>query len=248
MGTRSDERWLTRDRAGYLVAALLVGAAVLGHFERRTVPADDIPLASLPEQIGDWTTVAEEVQIQRDGSYKMLRRTYENAQEHRVFLTVQATYTRAGSLRDWSLAMMADGYTPREERIWHNEDGTFAARVQRMDDGNETRLAVTWYASEHSQSSSFKRAQLTNWRDRLLGRTSPWASLYVVAPVTPDHDDEEALTALADAISGHLRRVLAGKQPRTSADEPLAPGWAEFAHCPPGSVATDLTGIETLID
>lgn len=217
MGTRSIDGWLTRDRAGYAVLALVVGAAVLGHFERRIVPADSIPLSALPMEIGQWTVVEEQVETQPDGSYKMLRRIYQNEDGHRAHLTVQATYTRAGSLRDWSLAMMADGWAPTDERLWRNEDGSFVARLQRLEDGRETRAAVTWYTSAHSHSASFKRAQLMNWHDRLLGRMHPWAGLYVIKTLRPGEEDEQALTLLADAAGAHLRSLLAEDRAQATA-------------------------------
>lgn len=230
MAAQSDNRWLTLSGAACVVIVLLVGAAVLGAVEQRTVPADAISLNALPTEIGGWTAIDEQLQTQPDNSHIVLRRTYQSEDGHKAYLTVQATYTRAGSLRDWSLAMMADGWTPTDERIWSNEDGSFVGRLQRLENGREARIAVTWYSSAHSQSASFKRAQVMNWWERLQGRLSPWASLYLVMPVRPDHENEQCVTSLASAAGKQLQYLLRTDRSQVVA-HPLDSTGAYLASC-----------------
>ncbi|MGI5817392.1 MAG: exosortase-associated EpsI family protein [Armatimonadota bacterium] len=208
MDGRSDERWLTRNRAGYLVAALLLGAAVVGNLEHRTIPADDIALSALPTQIGQWKMVDEDVRNEPDGSYQTLSRTYQASGGAKMHLTVQATRTRLGSLRDWSLAAMAQGWTPAEETVWRSPDGVMEARIQRLVSKSDARIALTWYTSASSQGPSLKSAEMLGARDRLLGDRRPWASLYVIADEGHQEADRTAIVELAAALGPPLRQIM----------------------------------------
>lgn len=206
--TPSRDGWFTVNRAAATVIVLLAGAAVLGFVERRAIPADDIPLDALPKQIGAWTAVDREVETQPDGSYLLLRRTYEDGEGRRAFVTVQATYTRLGSLRDWSLAATAAGWTTGEETIWHSADGLMNARVEQMVHKTDTRVALTWYTSAHSQAPSLKNAEILGARDRLAGGKKPWASLYVVAGTGSSDEDRAIVREIGLGLAPGLRQIM----------------------------------------
>ncbi|MFP4249742.1 MAG: exosortase-associated EpsI family protein [Armatimonadota bacterium] len=209
MATRSDgDRWLTRNRAAMVVVVLLASAAVLGFVEQRTIPADDINLRALPARIGEWSVVEEEASTQPDGSYTLLRRVYQSADGRKAHVTVQATYTRLGSLRDWSLAAMASGWTTAEETVWQSECGLMRARVERMAHRGDRQIALTWYTSEKSQAPSLKKAEMLGARDRLLGGTKPWASLYIVAASGDEDADRMTVQELAGKLGPNLRQIV----------------------------------------
>lgn len=209
----NDNRLVTTRIAKVIVVALLLGALGLGYYERRVVPADDIPLTKLPEEIGSWRVVAEEVRVEPDGSYQLLERTYRNPDGVEAELRMQATYTRLGSLRDWSLASMASGWTPTEERIWESSDGTMRARIQLLVNGENKLVALTWYTSARSQAPTLADAELQAWRDRLLGDLRPWASLYLLAGAQQQEEAERIVTELASSLGPRIRQLMT-QQPR----------------------------------
>lgn len=209
----ADNRWLTRDRAKLIVLGLLVATLGLGYYERREVPATDIPLGELPDGPGSWEMIDEEINVVSDGSYKLLQRLYRNADGVEAEVRVQATYTRLGSLRDWSLAATAQGWTAVEDSVWHGADGRMQARVERLVNEGRTRIALTWYTSGRSQTPSLQRAEMLGWRDRLVGDRRPWASLYILARVEPDQQTEQAVKKLAALIGPSLGEIMAESRP-----------------------------------
>ncbi len=209
MAARRDrDRWLTRNRAAAVVLVLLVSTAVLGFVEQKTIPADDINLIALPAEVGEWTVVEEEASTQSDGSYTLLRRVYQSADGRKAHVTVQATYTRLGSLRDWSLAAIAAGWTTAEETVWQSEDGLMVARIERMAHKADRQIALTWYTSTQSQAPSLKKAEMLGARDRLAGGRKPWASLYITAQSGDEQADRAAVQELAAKLGPGLRQIM----------------------------------------
>jgi len=205
---QADNATLTRQRAQLIVLVALVVALGVGWYERREISAADIPLEALPEQVGPWTVASEEISMSTDNEYKLLARGYQSAEGKKVHVRIQATYTRLGSLRDWSLASMAEGWSVEEQALRQSRDGAMEARIQRLVKGAERRTALTWYTSAKSQSPSLKRAQLKGWRDRLVGGKKPWASLYLVSAASSDAA-EEGVTELAEGLCSALRELMA---------------------------------------
>jgi len=202
--TISKRRWTQ----AIVLVALLATMSMAWH-ERREVSAADIALAQLPQELGAWQTVQEEVGLSEGGAYRLLERTYENDDGYRLHVIVQATHTRLGSLRDWSLASMAEGWSIEQESIWHSNHGLgMQARIQRLVRGTRSRVALTWYTSAESEAPTLQRAELKAWRDRLLGGKKPWASLYIVAETTSDTATEESVTDLAQQLAPELRQLM----------------------------------------
>ena len=181
----------------------------IGWRERREVSAADIPLAQLPQQLGAWQTVQEEVSLSEGGAYRLLERTYENDDGYRLHMTVQATHTRLGSLRDWSLASMAQGWSIEAESVWSSaRESAVEARIQRLVKGPRSRVALTWFTSAESEAPTLQAAELKAWRDRLLGGKKPWASLYIVAETTSDTGTEKPVTELAQQLGPELQQLM----------------------------------------
>jgi len=192
-----------------VVVVALLATMGIGWHERREVSAADIPLAQLPQEPGGWQTVQEEVSLSEGGAYRLLARTYENDDGHRLHVTVQATHTRLGSLRDWSLASMAEGWSMEDESIWSSaREPAVGARIQKLVKGARSRVALTWYTSAQSEAPTLQAAELKAWRDRLLGGKKPWASLYIVAETTSDTATEESVTELAQQLGPELQRLM----------------------------------------
>ncbi|GEM_PF-5520445 len=195
------------------VLALLIAAAIMALVEPREVSPASIPLASLPDRIGAFSAVDEELEMASDGAYLMLERTYRDPAGQEALLRVQATYTRLGSLRDWSLAATAEGWTPKREYVWQAADGADDVRVQHLQKRTAERVAATWYTSARSETGSIKKAQVLAWRERLSGDRRPWASMYLLVPVGEDGDAEAASREIASAIVPRLREMMATTKP-----------------------------------
>jgi len=202
--TISERRWVQA-----VVLAALLATMSIGWHERREVSAADIPLAQLPQQLGSWQTVQEEVSMSKGGTYGLLERVYENDDGYRLHVRVQATHTRLGSLRDWSLASMAEGWSIEQESTWHSNHGLgMQARIQRLVKGARSRIALTWYTSAQSQAPTLQLAELKAWRDRLLGGKKPWASLYIIAETTSETAAENYVIQLAQLLAPELRQLM----------------------------------------
>ncbi len=206
----SKRRWM---QAVVLVA--LIATMSIGWHERREVSAADIPLAQLPQELRGWQTVQEEVSLSEGGAYRLLERTYENGDGYRLHMTVQATHTRLGSLRDWSLSSMAEGWSVEDESIWSSaRESAVRARIQRLVKGARSRVALTWYTSAESHAPTLQSATLKAWRDRLLGGKKPWASLYMVAETTSDTAAEDSVTDLAQQLGPELQQLMSELGPQ----------------------------------
>ncbi len=208
-GTISKRRW-----AQGLVLVALLATMGIGWHERREISAADIPLAQLPQQIGSWQTAEEEVTLSEGNAYRLLQRTYENADGRTLHVRIQATHTRLGSLRDWSLASMAEGWSIQDESIWQTAQVSgVKARIQILVKGPHSRVALTWYTSAESQASTLQSAQLKAWRDRLLGGKRPWASMYVVAQTDSVADAEQAVKQLSQQLAPELQQLMSELEP-----------------------------------
>lgn len=195
------------------VVALLAVTMLTGLTEHGEVSPEGIALDSLPRQIGGWTAVSDEMRMADDNAYLMLERIYENAEGQEALLRVQATYTRLGSLRDWSLAATAGGWTPQQEHIWRSPDGVMDVRIQHLQKRSAERIAATWFTSARSQTPSIKRAQFLAWRDRLLGDRRGWASMYLLLPAASGADAEEAGREIVASVGPMLRELMAVSRP-----------------------------------
>ena len=202
--TISKRRWMQA-----IVLVSLLATMSIGWHERTEVSAADIPLEQLSEQLGLWQTVQEEISLSEGGAYRLLERTYENGDGYRLHMTVQATHTRLGSLRDWSLASMAEGWSVEDESIWSSaRESAVEARIQKLVKGPRSRVALTWYTSAESQAPTLQSATLKAWRDRLLGGKQPWASLYIVAETTSGIATEDSVTELAQQLGPELQQLM----------------------------------------
>ena len=200
-----------------VLAALLVALGI-GWQESRPMSASEIPLEKLPVHVGPWAAAHQAVDVSANGEYKTLTRTYRSDQNDELELTVQATFTRLGSLRDWSLAKAAEGWMPEETTTVKLGSGADniepEVRIQKLTNGTQRVWALTWYTSAGVQASTLRQAQLVAWGERLKGSKQPWGSLYLVARPPADVDSEESLKSCAGELALSLRQTLANASVR----------------------------------
>jgi hypothetical protein len=207
----------SRRRAQLVVLAALLAALGIGWHESREISPADIPLADLPKQIGCWQVVSEDTSLSSGSAYKLLERTYRDGDRGELYVRIQATYTRLGSLRDWSLASMASGWSVEKEWTWTSRasgDGVPPqARMQKLVKGQQQRVALTWYASARSQAHSLQSAQVQAWRDRVLGAKKPWASMYIIAEIGSTIDAQDTVLELAEHLAPRLQQLMQEADP-----------------------------------
>ena len=207
----------TRQRAQAMVLIVLLVALGLGWYESREISPEDIPLANLPKQAGPWQTVSEEIRMSKANDYKLLTRTYQDGSGHNVHVRIQATYTRLGALRDWSLASMASGWSVEDQSIWKSGGGGTGlpteARIQKLANSERYRIALSWYTSAGYQAATLQSAELKGWRDRLFGGKEPWASMYLLAEMDSEPGAREAVKQLAQQLAPALRQLMCAIHP-----------------------------------
>lgn len=204
----SKHRW-----AQALVLLALVGVLAIGWHENREVSPADIPLENLPRKSGTWETVREETSLAKDNAYKLLRRTYEDDKGQKIYVTVHATHTRLGGLRDWSLASMASGWSVKEASIRKiKDDGNgcaWEASIQKLVNGPRRRVALNWYTSAHLQAPTLQLAAFNAWPDWLLTGRKPWANMYLLAEEDSNRTVEEGVRELAQRLAPQVRNLMA---------------------------------------
>jgi hypothetical protein len=189
-----------------IMAVAMVGAAALrARHELRAVPAAQIPLQAIPRKLQDWACTKEHTRDTYGIEVLTLDRVYRAPGGVEAFVTFQATYTRLGALRDWSLARTTGGWsvTSEAEQPLMGAAGAsgrgsprppvpWTVRVQRLTQNQVVDVAVSWYTSARTQTTTLGRAELAAWKDRLKGQRVPWLSLYLTVRATKSLSPEQA--------------------------------------------------------
>ncbi|NSW56897.1 MAG: exosortase-associated EpsI family protein [Armatimonadetes bacterium] len=205
---------LTTRIALWIAVGMLGGTLAWSKYESRCVSASTILLDRVPCDLGDWKCSKSEESDAYGSEVKTLIREYVAPGERRAEVILQGTYTRLGGLRDWPLAHTTGGWTiAHEETRALRVDGSpipVNVRLQRITKGERVVHAVSWYTSPQDQAGSLARAETKAWRDRLVGRRSPWLGLYVAVSSTGKakmKEHEADALGLASAIAPHLPTI-----------------------------------------
>lgn len=193
-----------------ILAVAMVGAAALwARHETRPIPAAQIPLQAIPGKLQTWQAMQTPATEQTRDTYGVevltLDRVYRAPDGVQALVTFQATYSRLGALRDWSLARTTAGWSVTSEADQPLMDAPGASgrdsprppapwtlRVQRLTQNQVVEVAVSWYTSGRTEATALGRAELAAWKDRLKGRRMPWLSLYLTVRATPSLPPEQA--------------------------------------------------------
>jgi hypothetical protein len=198
-----------------LSVAMLAAAWLTGREVQQSASVADIKLDALPRSVGPWQcTQANFVAGYKQGETAHFIMEFRNDQGVIVEAIFSVTRTRLGSLRDWSLARMGQGWVLGEEVVWQSPpvDGlpfpiTAGARWLAKDEMR--RVCINWYVSPPNQSPSFIKAELLGWRDRLVGRDNPWGEMYVVSVSQGRSQDLwDAVTDLTVRLAPHFYELL----------------------------------------
>ncbi len=194
---------------GMLAAALLAGRAALV-----VVDVSNLPLAQIPERLGPWTCVEQEMPAAKNTDEAVyMTRVYEHEDGTLISSSFQVTSSRLGALRNWSVAMMGNGWNVEEPWIV----GPIAAdglpfdlrlKLQWLHRTGLRRLTATWFVSPGAQAVEYERAQMRGWWDKLVGRCV-WGELYMT---TLNGDSasglERATQDLATRLAPHFYAAL----------------------------------------
>ena len=193
-------------------------ALVAGHAGRTVVDLSDLPLTDVPEKLGPWTCTAEEMPEGKNTSEtSYLIRTYEREDGTAVQASLEVTASRLGALRNWSIAMMGNGWNVDEPTQMGpiDVDGLpfeMIAKLQWLHRPGRKMLTATWFVSPRGQAIEYERAQMLGWRDRLLGDCI-WGEMYLkTLEGESEQQLEQATEDLARRLAPHFHSILAERQ------------------------------------
>jgi len=198
--------------ARYVAVAMLVAATVWVQFEGHSMSAEGIALDRTPRQAGKWRCIKQDVSQAYGFETKTMIRLYEDPEKRTAKVTFQATYTRLGSLRDWSLALTTQGWTVTQQvfrPIQASGGGHFGrARVEELTHGETRQVAASWYTSPTREAATLAQAETRAAVDRLMGRRSPWMGIFVTMDSREGKDEtEDEVVKLTAILAPQLRAV-----------------------------------------
>jgi hypothetical protein len=190
-------------------------ALVAGHAGRTVVDMSDLSLTAVPTELGPWSCIEEEMPEEKNtDEARWLGRIYRHEDGAKIQVTLQATSSRLGALRNWSVAMMGNGWNVGEPvtRGPMPVDGLpfdMTVSLQWLHRPGRRVLTSTWFVSPNAQAVEFERAQLLGWRDKLLG-TCIWGEMYL-RTLEGDSEEQlrEAIEDLTMRLGPHFYEVLA---------------------------------------
>ena len=199
-----------------LALVMLGGALAWSRYEMRPIPAASIPLEGLSTQIATWSCTGANARDTYGPEVKTLDITYQRSDGRKAAVIVEGTYTRLGALRDWALARSTGGWNiaNETERNLPSPDGSapVAVRLQELAKGDTREAAVSLYMSRDRYAASLGKAEVSAWRDRFVGRRTPWFGIFVTVPITGTQDREEAQNTaieLAQDLASRLKSIAA---------------------------------------
>lgn len=168
----------------YAALAVVGLALVAGQAGRTVVHVADLPLDTIPTELGPWVCISEDTPEEKNtDETSYLTRTYQHEDGTVIQASLQVTASRLGALRNWSIAMMGNGWNVEEPiqmgpRPVEGLPFEMIAKLQWLHRPGARMLTSTWFVSPGAQAVDYERAQALGWRDRLLGECI-WGEMYL---------------------------------------------------------------------
>jgi hypothetical protein len=218
--TRSTELGVTKPLTIYLGSLLLLLVTALASARAgRVVDMSGFPLDQIPAKLGDWVgrPVQEQASAPPEAGAELdsaqQYRTYRNASGQEVRATLKATCTRIGSMRDYAVATVAEGWTPATRTTWATSlpGVPFEAQILRrvLKKGPGRTYTANWYvASDGRQALTLEDAAIAGWLGRVSGGIV-WGQVYLsIGSKQEDPAAEQALTDCASQLLPAFYQVL----------------------------------------
>lgn len=200
----------------YGAIAVIGLALVAGQLGRTVVDVSGLPLRDIPTELGPWRCVAEQMPEEKNtGEAAYLTRTYERDDGVKIDASMQVTASRLGALRNWSIAMMGNGWNVEApiqlgpvpvEGMPHE----MIAKLQWLHRPGARMLTATWFVSPKTQAVEYERAQALGWRDKLLGECI-WGEMYLKSVEGKSQEQiREATEDLIVRLAPHFYQTIAG--------------------------------------
>ncbi len=203
--------------------AVLALALIAGQAGRTVVDVSDLPLTSVPEALGPWTCIEQEMPEEKNtGEAAYLKRTYRHEDGTEILTSLQVTSSRLGALRNWSVAMMGNGWNvdePTRMRPREVEGLPFemTAKLQWLHRPGRRMFTATWFVSPRGQALEYEKAQMLGWRDKLLGKCI-WGEMYLRSTSADSADSAEKATEdLVVRLAPHFYNLLTRADTKTLA-------------------------------
>lgn len=181
---------------------LAVSAAIANEITR-DVSVRPLDLRGDMGRLGAWrcVQVGKSENLEQGTAFKQAA-VYENDRGVRIQAYFVTTATRLGALRDFSVALEAQGW------VLHNTETVTGPMMPHLGqpmlatiegftrDGKEL-LALGWFVSSRQQAPDLRHAEIRGWRDLLTQMQPPlWAEFY--ATIEVGNSTDEARKALLD--------------------------------------------------
>jgi hypothetical protein len=197
------------------IPVLLGAALALGYGANDDRSADSIGITQLPTAAGAWVCSHQEVLSSTGSESRRVLRTYRRSDGCRIEVTLEATWTRLGALRDWTVARSAQGWVaqPQQARKLHTAGPppfTFTASLRNMQKGSDRIDTLMWFTTTDADAANLVQAEVSAWRGRLLGRAQPWCEMYLTTARKNTEDDiaRTALEELGCELAPQLRQLM----------------------------------------
>jgi len=208
-----------------LVVGVLAATAALGANAGREVDVRSVRLDAIPENTGEWVYAElQRSEVDPRGTSVKQHRLYQNAAGQNIQASLVATATRLGALRDYSVALEAQGWTRGNREILGGPTiGSLGRpmgyRLEQLHHGKRDRLALTWFVSARRQAHDLPGAETKGWLDLILRSHPPlWVELYAAIDVDGDAEDERAsLIAFAETLGPVLAELAQQESGRLAA-------------------------------
>jgi hypothetical protein len=194
--------------------ALLALAALLGRGASHERDVTALDLRGDLARVGGWTCV-EPGDTEDSGTVIKQTGIFEDEAGARVNAIFITTATRLGALRDYSVALEAQGWVLVETESIDGPpidhlDGPMVYRLQTLREGAHWKLGVSWYVSSLHQAEALREAEFEGWWGLLTKSEAPvWSQVFATVDASDAPDEaRESLKAFAEAIGPRLAEMV----------------------------------------
>jgi hypothetical protein len=215
------QTWAIRVLAIGILAATAALAPAAKHEVGALSPAFDQYLAG----VGEWATVSsEKLESGDEGAVVKQSRLYRGPSGEQVAAIFIATATRLGGLRDYSVAVEAQGWVRGNEDIVEGPPipslgEPMRYRLEHLHQGDKLRLALTWFVSSRRQARDLAGAEFGGWTDLITQSRPPvWVEVYATLDVAKDEAaTRKTLTDFATSVGPAMARLAQNESEQLAA-------------------------------
>jgi len=209
-----------------LALALVAGTVAVAHDAERKVDVRSVAFDAHLGSAAGWTcTKADKPELDAGGAVIKQSRLYRNAKSQQIAANLVATATRLGGLRDYSVALEAQGWVRGNHEVVSGPEiaslgRPMLFRLERLHQGGKRQLALAWFVSSRRQAHDLAGAEFGGWTDLILASRPPlWIELYATTDAAQDEaSTRTALVDFAQALGPMLAKLAQQESGRLGAN------------------------------